>query len=131
MIIDDETPSSHLTKLMLRELLGQACEILVFDRAEHALAHMVSSPPRLPELILLDINLRGMGSFEFVEMLEAHPGLHAHHIPIIMISTVVADRDMERAGQFASIKGVEEKPFTIEEMQALLLKYFPDLSLSE
>ena len=74
----------------------------------------------LPDLILLDINLPGMGGIECLSEIRADPALT--HLPVLVLSSSDAKKDIFRAYQLHA-NGYVHKPVGIEE----LLKAFETL----
>ena len=70
-----------------------------FDKAENALAFLMSDEGRLANvgLLLLDINLPGMDGIEFLETLRSHDGLVS--VPVVMFTTSDAPEDIRRSYQ--------------------------------
>lgn len=61
------------------------------------LTQINKAPNKLPDLILLDINLPKKNGHEVLESVKNHPDLK--HIPIIMLTTSSLDLDVLRAYQ--------------------------------
>ncbi len=56
---------------------------------------MVLNAEEMPDIIFLDINLPKKNGFEVLETLKSHP--KSQCIPIIMLTTSTASRDIEKA----------------------------------
>ena len=69
----------------------------------------------LPDLILLDIRMPGMGGFEFCRQLKARPD--SHDIPIIFLSAVTEPAERVQALKLGAVDFVA-KPFQVEELLA-------------
>lgn len=65
-------------------------EMLSYLRREGAYADPASSPT--PGLVLLDLNMPGIGGREALQRMKADPGLK--HIPVIVMTTSKADEDI-------------------------------------
>ena len=75
MMVDDSDSDLLFTRLALQRC-GVPCEVLGFERAEEALAHLAASPDHGVDLILLDINMPVMDGFAFLEAFESLPLAH-------------------------------------------------------
>ncbi len=50
-----------------------------------------------PSLILLDLMMPDMDGFTFMEHIRAHPEISRHNVPIIVVSNLGQQQDIERA----------------------------------
>jgi CheY-like chemotaxis protein len=75
-----------------------------------------------PDLIILDINLPGMGGFEVLAQLRLHP--ETRHIPVIAVSADAMPWDIER-GLTAGFAYYLSKPLDIEELRQILNEILP------
>ncbi len=107
MIVDDSLTVRKITeRLMTRE----GFDIVTAKDGLDAL-QLVSE--RIPDIILLDIEMPRMDGFEFAKNLKADPKLA--HIPIIMITSRTAEKHRSRASEL----GVDVylgKPYQEEEL---------------
>jgi chemosensory pili system protein ChpA (sensor histidine kinase/response regulator) len=107
MIVDDSLTVRKITsRLMVRE----GFDIVT---AKDGLDALQLVGERIPDAILLDIEMPRMDGFEFAKNLKADPKLA--HIPIIMITSRTADKHRARAKEL----GVEVylgKPYQEEEL---------------
>ena len=109
MIVDDT-----LTNLaVISETLTDAgFEVAIATSAERALEQMKRE---LPDLILLDIMMPGMGGFEFCRLLQAHEQFQ--QIPIIFM-TASADTASKVRGFGLGAVDYITKPFEEQEVVA-------------
>jgi chemosensory pili system protein ChpA (sensor histidine kinase/response regulator) len=68
---------------------------------------------RIPDVILLDIEMPRMDGFEFAKNLKADPKLA--HIPIIMITSRTAEKHRNRASELG-VDAYLGKPYQEEEL---------------
>ncbi|MEP6942527.1 MAG: Hpt domain-containing protein [Betaproteobacteria bacterium] len=107
MIVDDS--------LTVRKITGRLMTREGFDivTAKDGLDALQLVTERVPDIILLDIEMPRMDGFEFAKNLKADPKLA--HIPIIMITSRTADKHRSRASEL----GVDVylgKPYQEEEL---------------
>ena len=88
LIVDDER--FHVT--MLNGLLRDDHTVMVASSGEQALKAALTQPP---DLILLDVEMPGMGGFEVLKQLKNDP--FTEGIPVIFI-TALSDADDETRG---------------------------------
>jgi len=119
MMVDDSDSDLLFTRLALQRC-GVPCEVLGFERAEEALAHLAASPDHGVDLILLDINMPVMDGFAFLEAFEALPLAHRGSAVVAMLSSSSDPADRARAGGYSSVKGYLTKPLGKTEAAAVL-----------
>ncbi len=108
--------------VLLDKLLTQAgYHVKVADSGELALAAVVANPP---DLILLDICMKGMGGLEVCRQLKARD--ETKHIPIILISTFADVKEWVEGLRLGASDYIT-KPFRSEE---LLMRIKTHMTLS-
>lgn len=116
LLIDDEKMDQMLYKLVIDET-GLIDELICFTYASDALTHLDASRATPPEVIFLDINMPRMNGFEFLEAATAKFGKAFAKIVVIMITTSLDPRDVERAAKFDVIRDYLNKPLTHEHVR--------------
>lgn len=98
LIVEDNEADVNLTLAALWDA-RVSNEISVAQSGEEAIAHLKhagrSPGIRLPDLVLLDLNLPNKGGFEVLEEMKADP--HLKSIPVVVISGSDQDRDIAQA----------------------------------
>jgi signal transduction histidine kinase/ActR/RegA family two-component response regulator len=112
MVVDDDTAVRQVTVEMLRDL---GCEVLQAQSAAEALS-MLAEAADAPQLVLLDYAMPGMNGLHLARRLRER-GMTT---PIAMV-TGYADLADTEAGQ-SPLDGLLRKPFTINELQALITR---------
>lgn len=100
LLVEDNATDVVLTREVFAEarvpnevhVARDGVEALAFLRHEGAFA---GAPT--PDVILLDINMPRMSGLEFLATLKSDPQLR--HIPVIMLTTSAAERDVARSYQ--------------------------------
>jgi serine phosphatase RsbU (regulator of sigma subunit) len=110
ILLVDDTPENIE---LLTGILGDSYTTIAADCGESALMAARTEP--LPDLILLDINMPGMGGYEVCQRLKEDPLLR--EIPVIFLSGFDAAEDKVKAFTAGGVDYIT-KPFQLDEMQA-------------
>ncbi|MEI8074256.1 MAG: response regulator [Bacteroidota bacterium] len=118
-LIDDDILVNFLNKEVIKNAyIGK--NISAFDSATIALDTLkqISTNPnsKLPLLILLDINMPEMDGWEFLEEFNQLPKSVIEECKVVMHSSSIDPRDMEKAKTFSSVKDFISKPLTAESL---------------
>ncbi|MGB3516180.1 MAG: diguanylate cyclase [Elainellaceae cyanobacterium] len=111
LVVDDQPDNIRLLSTLLIE---QGYKVRKATNGEMALNAI---DIRLPDLILLDINMPSLNGYEVCRSLKANP--KTSHIPVIFLSALDDSRDKVRAFQVGGSDYVS-KPFQVEEVLARL-----------
>lgn len=111
LVVEDNSTNMNLAVFLL-ESAGHA--VLQAVDAETGLS---LAKERLPDLILMDIQLPGMDGLSAIEKLKADPG--TQHIPVIALTALAMKGDEERI-RAAGCQGYIAKPFRYREFLALV-----------
>jgi chemosensory pili system protein ChpA (sensor histidine kinase/response regulator) len=107
MIVDD---SLTVRKITSRLLMREGFAVVT---AKDGLDALQSLAERMPDAILLDIEMPRMDGFEFAKTVKAD--INLAHIPIIMITSRTAEKHRNRAKELG-IDGYLGKPYQEEEL---------------
>jgi CheY-like chemotaxis protein len=113
-VIDDDTIYQFAVKLNLKQH-HLADNILTFENGEEAKKYFIDNAAKaekLPDVILLDINMPVMDGWDFLEWIKENRNLFARNIPIFMVSSSIDWRDIERAKSYESVMDYISKPLT-------------------
>lgn len=109
-VVDDDEIFHFILKKML-EQQSENLEVTSFLCAEEAIAQLQLLPPRsLPSLIILDMNMQRMNGWDFIEAYRHIEGSLAQQIPIIMCSSSMDMRDMQKVKRTPELKAYITKP---------------------
>ncbi|MGE5517393.1 MAG: response regulator [Bacteroidota bacterium] len=121
LLVEDDLGDAGLVRIALRR--GHFAVVLHHVKnANEALAFLRrigtdnAASPR-PDLILLDLNLPGRSGHEILQELKADPSLRA--IPVVVLSTSEAERDIAKAYQLGANSFVS-KPMDVEDFTAAI-----------
>jgi CheY-like chemotaxis protein len=131
LLVDDDATTNFLNRSLLTRL-GVTERILVAEDGEQALRELSQycSPPTAscPALILLDVNMPGMNGIEFLEEYQHLPLAAQHPIVIVMLTSSLHPRDVQRVEQLSVVTDFISKPLTKEKVEGLLQAHFPAAS---
>jgi len=118
-VVDDD----EIFHFIIKKMLGQQSNHLVvtsFLCAEEALEQLSNTPQStLPSLIILDMNMQRMNGWEFI---EAYRGLKTsleNAIPIIMCSSSVDVRDMQKVQHTPELMAYITKPLDKNKLKVI------------
>jgi len=116
--VEDDPADQKLVKASLKNQQVKN-DFVAVDSAEQALEYLKDngSDKKLPNLILLDLNMPGMGGKEFLRSLKADATLK--HIPVVVLTTSNAERDILDSYQLQAA-GYIHKPSTLDEFKQVM-----------
>ena len=120
LVIEDEENDQLVAEHYLRRMEADVEILFAFDGLE-AIEILRSRPERVPDLILLDINMPRMNGHEF---LDAWFVEEAADVPIVvMLTSSDQQTDRRRAFEFDNVKDYFVKPMvksTVKRLELLL-----------
>ena len=123
LLVDDDSTNNFLNELLFKQL-GVTDHLLTAEDGAQALdliAH--TAGPDEPALILLDVNMPGMGGIAFLEAYRQLPVVQHRATVIIMLTTTMDARDLSRLEEL-NIAGLVSKPLTQEKIDQILQLHF-------
>jgi CheY-like chemotaxis protein len=122
LLVDDE-PATNYTHERLLKQLGVAEEIHAVTSGEEAIALLSRETPLAPALVLLDVNLPGLGGFEFIDAFQLLPAAQRAATHIVLLTGGMTSQDLLRLHEL-TIAGLVIKPLTREKINTLLQLHF-------
>jgi len=122
LVEDDKADQKLIKKSLTRQKLAN--EILTAETAEQALDYLShdseddNERPR-PDLILLDLNMPGMGGKEFLRIIKADDRLDT--IPVVILTTSDSERDILESYKLHA-SGYIKKPVNLRGFQQVMSK---------
>lgn len=114
-LIDDDGLVNFLNQEIIKDVFPDKC-VQSFESATDALAELkklAESPnSNLPQLILLDINMPVMDGWEFLEAFDGLPTAICENCKVVMHTSSIDPRDVEKAKTFSSVTDYITKPLT-------------------
>jgi len=123
LLVDDDTTNNFLNELLFQQL-SVTDHLLTAEDGARALDIIENTAgPDEPALILLDVNMPGMGGIEFLEAYRRLPQAQRGATVIIMLTTTMDARDLSRLEEL-NIAGLVSKPLTKEKIDSILQLHF-------
>lgn len=121
-IIDDDELYKLLLKKTINNLKGKT-EVISYangQEAIHGLLENKSNPSKLPDTILLDINMPVMDGWEFMEEYLSIQKEFSKSMVIYIASSSIAHQDIEKSKTYKEISGYLIKPIVKSTVASLL-----------
>lgn len=122
LLVDDDDTTNFLNEILFKKL-GVTDQVQTAYSGEQALSMLTQDPPYHPTLLLLDVNMPGMGGIEFLEAYQRLPQAQQDATVIIMLTTSMDSRDLARINELP-IAGLISKPLNREKINTLLQLHF-------
>ncbi|RZJ90547.1 MAG: response regulator [Hymenobacter sp.] len=122
LLVDDEPATNYAHERLLRQL-GIAEEVHSVTSGEEAIALLLREHPLEPALVLLDVNLPGLGGFEFIDAFQRLPASQRDATHIVLLTGGMTSQDLLRLNELP-IAGLVIKPLTREKINTLLQLHF-------
>lgn len=121
-VVDDD-PVYRLIMKKMAATCGVADQLRYFEDGEKAFHYLeahYTAPDRLPDLILLDLNMPYMDGWEFLDRFTDLYPLMARPVTTYIVSSSVAHDDRAKAERYAFVRGFISKPIALSRFQELL-----------
>lgn len=128
MLIDDDEPTNFVNQIVVEEA-DCAKKIVTAESGQEALdyiASVISEPNSQPDLIFLDINMPGMNGWEFLDRYKLLPEAQKGAFVVVMLTASLNPDDSKRANEINKVGDFINKPLTVETLNAIVRKHFPD-----
>lgn len=109
MLIDDDDANNYLNKIYFNNY-NSHINIIEKLNGKEALNYLENSENKMPDIILLDINMPVMNGFEFLEIFEKM----SLNITLHMLTSSVNDSDYKKAKSFTKVTNYYNKPINNE-----------------
>jgi CheY-like chemotaxis protein len=123
LLIDDNETSCYLAERAIKK--GQVADQVVTVHsgwgALEILKELSVNHKKLPEIILLDLNMPGMDGFEFLEELAKQQHINLSHTRIFILTSSAHPQDKKKAAAApVCVSGFLTKPLTQESLSFFL-----------
>lgn len=123
LIVDDD----YVYKLVTRRMISLCCsdaEIIFAENGREAInilqASIRDASSRLPDIILLDIEMPEMNGWEFLRTFSSLPGTAVNGIEIYVASSSIDEQDRERTRIYPAVKELLVKPFSVSKISGII-----------
>lgn len=117
LLLDDD-PISNLINEKILQITGYDVKVNSFTDAKVALNYLNNvikfEIDNFPDLIFADINMNGMNGWEFAEKLSVFPDIALNKLQFYMLTSSIAQEDINRTNAYSIITGINSKPLTEE-----------------
>jgi CheY-like chemotaxis protein len=123
MLIDEDEIDNIINQKII-ESNNFSEKVLVFQTGTEALDFLrtnAKTADNLPDLIFLDINMPIMDGFQFLEEFEKLDAPILDKSKIIMLSSSISPRDIDRAASNRFVKKYLNKPLNSRYLQAITI----------
>ncbi|MDX2248184.1 MAG: response regulator [Bacteroidia bacterium] len=121
MLVDDNEIDNIINEKII-EANSFADNILVFQTGQDALDYLAANQDKeeeLPEIVFLDINMPIMDGFQFLEDFEKFSDKVLEKCKIIMLSSSISPKDIDRAASSRFVKKYLNKPLNARYLEAI------------
>lgn len=125
LLVDDDDITNIMHERVIRksELVQDVLKAKDGQEALDILQEHIDRDEQLPELILLDINMPGMGGFEFLEEYARRGFSNQGQLIIVMLSTSLLQSDHARAEADPNVHSFAGKPIRAKHFLEIVEAY--------
>ena len=125
IIDDDDTYRYAIQFFLKRAEITESMEFFHHGKAAlDSLVELIGRNEKLPDLILLDINMPVLDGWQFLDEFEKlRPALN-QEIKIYMVSSSIDEDDFSRVKKIDSVTGLIVKPITKNDIQKIASAFY-------
>lgn len=121
-IVDDDKIYQFASSKLLQKYQADI-DVLCFDHGKSAIEYLRENrrnPDKLPDVILLDINMPVLDGWGFLELYAEFKDEISKEIVIYIVSSSIDNRDIQKANEFLEVKTYLIKPLREENYKTIL-----------
>jgi CheY-like chemotaxis protein len=130
MLIDDSEADLLFSRIIVSRS-GLCDEVLEFESASAALAHLRTPVGNDVDMILLDINMPGMDGFQFLDAYRSLTEARQARAAVVMLTSSPDPQDRSRAESYGCVRGYVVKPLSVAGARQLSALIDPFATASE
>ena len=130
LLVDDDQIFLFLHEHMIK-IADPSATIMTMQSSVKAVAYLedlIQSGKKMPDCILVDLNMPDMNGFEFLEYCNQYVTAPMSLVHIYMVSSSLYESDREKALSFSFLKGFREKPLSREIVTEMLERMLKEKS---
>ncbi len=116
MLIDDDPLNNMVTKKLI-EHLDKQIAVNTFNNANQALNFLTKETNKLPDVILLDVEMPEINGWEFLHQFEQM----SLGTPVHILTVSLNIKDQYQAREYPSVKNFLIKPLKINDLEKILM----------
>ena len=125
LLIEDDPITNYINNRLIKKV-NNNIQVNVAINGKEGLSFIElrrnQNDRKIPQLILLDINMPVMNGFEFLEEFQK---FHLTHVVVVMLTTSNHLKDLDKLFRSGNLDLIP-KPLTEEKFKNILNKYFED-----
>ncbi len=125
-LIDDDIIHQFIIKKLVSGIHTSQKKLLVFSNGEEGINYLRSNTNytnKLPDLILLDLNMPIMDGWQFLNEYEKIYPTLKKDVTIYILSSSNNPKDIEKAQDFEKVSGYLTKPISELELEDLICNF--------
>lgn len=128
-LVDDDFIFREAAEVLITSsgLTDEVCHFENGLEVYDALLELGDTPDKLPEIMLLDINMPVMNGWELLEELKQVKSIIRDSVQIHVLTSSIAPEDLNLSKQYGFIDGYITKPLTRADLEKLAQSLIPGL----